>query len=469
MLNYEFVYDKIRLYDSEHWCSDFDYNLVPYIIEVLSMNIQTNCKCGKKHIFNSEVIVKEGALLELPGLLAQFEAKKVFLIADQNTYAAAGKTVTEIIKDTVKVVSCIFAEASLEPDEHSVGRAIMYYEADCDVVIGVGSGVINDISKIVANVARKPYFIVGTAPSMDGYASATSSMTRDGLKISLPSKCADVIIGDLDVLCQAPTKMMASGLGDMLAKYVSICEWRIAHLITGEYYCEDIAQQVREALKKCVDNADGLLKRDKEAVKAVFEGLVIGGVAMAYAGVSRPASGVEHYFSHVWDMRGVEFGTQVDLHGIQCAMATYHAIKLYEIVKTQTPDYEKANAYVTAFDQSAWEQTLREFLGKSSEAMIALEKKEGKYCKDTHPARFQMIAENWNTIVKIIEEELPSAEEIAKLLDTIGISTDLITLGVDTECARNTFKATKDIRDKYVLSRLAWDLGILEELTQQIP
>ena len=218
-----------------------------------------------------------------------------------------------------------------------------------------------------------------------------------------------------------------------------------------------------------MDNADGLLKRDKEAVKAVFEGLVIGGVAMAYAGVSRPASGVEHYFSHVWDMRGVEFGTQVDLHGIQCAMATYHAIKLYEIVKTQTPDYEKANAYVTAFDQSAWEQTLREFLGKSSEAMIALEKKEGKYCKDTHPARFQMIAENWNTIVKIIEEELPSAEEIAKLLDTIGISTDLITLGVDTECARNTFKATKDIRDKYVLSRLAWDLGILEELTQQIP
>ncbi len=433
------------------------------------MNIQEKCKCGKQHIFNSEVIVKEGALFELPRLLVQYNAKKVYLIADKHTYAAAGKTLTEIIQNTVKVASCIFKEDALEPDEFSVGRAIMYYEADCDVVIGVGSGVINDISKIVANVAGKPYIIVGTAPSMDGYASATSSMTRDGLKISLPSKCADVIIGDLDVLCQAPAKMMASGLGDMLAKYVSICEWRIANLITGEYYCEDIAQLVREALKKCADNAEGLLKRDKEAVKAVFEGLVIGGVAMAYAGVSRPASGVEHYFSHVWDMRGVEFGTQVDFHGIQCAMATYHAIRLYEVVKTHTPDYEKARAYVAAFDQSAWEQTLRQFLGKGAEAMIALEKKEGKYRKDTHPARFQIIAENWNTILQIIEEELPSSEEIEKLLDTIGISTDLNTLGVDANCARITFRATKDIRDKYVLSRLAWDLGILDELVCQIP
>ncbi len=434
------------------------------------MGIQTNCKCGKTHIFTSQVIVKEGALSELPRLMKQYRAKKVFLLADKNTYAAAGKAVAEIVEnEKVKIVKCIFQKDTLESDEHSVGRAIMYYESDCDVVIGVGSGVINDISKIVANVAGKPYIIVGTAPSMDGYASATSSMTRDGLKISLPSKCADVIIGDLDVLCQAPAKMMASGLGDMLAKYVSICEWRIANLITGEYYCEDIAQLVREALKKCADNADGLLKRDKEAVKAVFEGLVIGGVAMAYAGVSRPASGVEHYFSHVWDMRGVEFGIPVDFHGIQCAMATYHAVKLYELVKKQKPDYEKASAYVAAFDQSAWEQTLRQFLGKGAEAMIALEKKEGKYRKDTHPERFNIIAENWDRILQIMDEELPSSEEIEKLLDTIGISKDLSAIGIDTECARTTFKATKDIRDKYVLSRLAWDLGVLDELAGQIP
>ena len=100
--------------------------------------------------------------------------------------------------------------------------------------------------------------------------------------------------------------------------------------------------------------------------------------------------------------------------------------------------------------------------------MIALEKKEGKYRKDTHPARFQIIANNWDRILQIMDEELPSSAEIAKLLDTIGISKDLSAIGVDTQCARTTFKATKDIRDKYVLSRLAWDLGIIDELAESI-
>ncbi len=429
------------------------------------MGDSVNCECGKTHIFTSEVIVKEGALQELPRLVKRYSAKKAYLIADKNTYSAAGAEVKVFLeKENIVIASCIFQQEELEPDEESVGRAIMYYESDCDIVIGVGSGVINDISKIVSNVANKPYIIVATAPSMDGYASGTSSMTRDGLKISLSSKCADVILGDLDVLCQAPVKMMASGLGDMLAKYVSICEWRISALITGEYYCDEVARLVRKALKCCVDNAQGLLKRDKIAVKAVFEGLVIGGIAMAYADASRPASGVEHYISHIWDMRGIEFGTQVELHGIQCAMGTYQAIKLYEKLKKQIPDYEKARAYVSAFDYSAWEQELRRLLGKGAEIMIALEQKEGKYRKDTHRARFEAIAKNWDAILKIIEEELPSSAQIEELLESLGIPTDPSAIGVDTQCARTTFMATKDIRDKYIISRLAWDLGILEEL-----
>ena len=184
-----------------------------------------------------------------------------------------------------------------------------------------------------------------------------------------------MIIGDIDILKQAPEHMLKAGLGDMLAKFVSIAEWRIGNLITGEYYCERVAQLIRSALKKCVDNAEGLLKRDEAAVEAVFEGLVIGGVAMAYAGVSRPASGVEHYFSHVWDMRGLEFGTPVDLHGIQCAMGTMKAVELYEVIKTVTPDREKAYAAVEAFNYSDWSNQLRIFLGKSGDTMIAQERK----------------------------------------------------------------------------------------------
>ena len=303
---------------------------------------------------------------------------------------------------------------------------------------------------------------------MDGYASATSSMTRDGLKISLPSKCADLIVGDIDILCNAPIKMMVSGLGDMVAKYISIAEWRISNLINGEYYCEKIAQLVRTALKKCVDNAEGLLKRDKTAVRAVFEGLVICGAAMNFAGISRPASGCEHYISHIWDMRGAEFGLPVEFHGLQCAVGTLICAKTYEKIKSVVPDIDKAKSYVAAFDREGWSRQLRKFLGKGAEDMIALEVKEQKYSPTLHASRIKRIFDNWEGILKIINEEIPSVKYIEFLLDSIGCPKTPEDIGIDPAILPMTFKASKDIRDKYVLSRLCWDLGIIDEISQSL-
>ena len=428
------------------------------------------CECGRAHVTTvEEVMVGHGVIGSIPRLLQKYNSKKPFVLADRNTYEAAGKSVCDLLADHGFAYGrYIFQQDALEPDEAAVGSAVMHFDHSCDLIIGVGSGVINDIGKILSRISGRKYIIVATAPSMDGYASATSSMSMDGLKTSLNSRCADVIIGDIDILKHAPEHMLRAGLGDMLAKYVSIAEWRIAHLITGEYYCETVADLVRTALKKCVDNAEGLLRRDDAAIEAVFEGLVIGGVAMAYAGVSRPASGVEHYFSHVWDMRGLEFGTKVDLHGIQCAMGTLLAARLYDRIRTYQPDEEKAKAYVRAFSYEDWKKELRALLGKGAQAMIALEEKEGKYNPDTHAARYEVIVRNWEAIQKILDEELPSAQKIAAILDTIGVCGDPKVLDIDRDLQRLSFKATKDIRDKYVLSRLAWDLGILDELCDVI-
>lgn len=423
------------------------------------------CACGRAHIFTADVVTGKGVLKKLPEYIKKHKGTKAFVLSDKNTYAAAGGQVRAILQDAgIPCVSYSFPETSPEPDEKHVGAAVMHFDASCDIIIGVGSGVINDIGKILSSLTGKPYIIVGTAPSMDGYASATSSMTRDGLKISLPSRGADVIVGDTDILCQAPLHMMKAGLGDMLAKYVSICEWRISHLITGEYYCEAVASLIRSALDRCVSNARGLLQRDEKAVQAVFEGLVIGGVAMNYAGLSRPASGVEHYISHVLDMRAVEFGTPMDLHGIQCAIGTLIAARLYEKLKTVSPDRDKALAYAGNFDFSAWSEELRALLGKGAESMIALEAKERKYDKDLHAQRLDVILDNWDTILNIIDQELPSAAVIEGLLDTIDAPKTLSAIGIDEALLPQIFKATKDIRDKYVLSRLAWDLGILDEI-----
>ena len=438
------------------------------IRDLLSSFMQNECLCGKSHqITLPQIIVENDAITYLPKLINDYAGKKVFVLADKNTFEAAGGKVCATLENKgIEYTKYVFQSGEIEPDEKAVGSAVMHFDHSCDLIIAVGSGVINDIGKILAKINKLPYFIVGTAPSMDGYASATSSMTVDGLKVSLPSKCADVIIGDIDVLKNAPMRMLQSGLGDMLAKYISIAEWRIANEITGEYYCERIAQLIRTALKRCVNNAEGLLSRDGEAVKAVFEGLVIGGIAMAFAGVSRPASGVEHYFSHVWDMRGVEFGTKVDLHGIQCAVATNIAAGLYEKVLTITPDKEKALAYARAFKYEEWAIELRRLLGFGAEAMIALEAKEQKYGVEKHEKRLSVILKKWDKIQEIIREEIPAQKQIESILDKIAAPKTAKEIGIDCDLSI-TLKATKDIRDKYVLSRLLWDLGVMEECIEQ--
>lgn len=423
------------------------------------------CSCGREHRFDSRVVTGDGALSQLPGEIRRLGGTKAFVLSDANTFRAAGSAVVTLLKVAgIPYTSFSFPDEQPEPDERSVGAAVMHMDAGCDVIVAVGSGVINDIGKILSALSRRPYIIVATAPSMDGYASATSSMNRSGLKISLPSRCADTIIGDADILCRAPMKLLRSGIGDMLAKYISICEWRIANLLLGEYYCEEVASLIRDAVEQCVSHADGLLNRDKDAVMAVFEGLIIGGVAMNYAGVSRPASGVEHYISHVLDMRAVEFGTQAELHGIQCAMGTWIAAGLYEKLKAVTPDRQKALDSVVAFDREAWNGKLRKMLGKGAESMIALEEKERKYDAASHKARLEKLLELWQEILEIAAQEIPSAEALASLYEKLELPRTLKDIGQDEAMLPTVLRCTKDIRDKYVLSRLAWDLGIEKEL-----
>ena len=423
------------------------------------------CACGKVHVCAQEqMIVGKNAIAALPSELRRRACQKVFILADVHTYAAAGARVEEVLGEAHIPFSKYVYDRSPEPDEAAVGAAVMHFDRSCDVVLAVGSGVIGDISKILAGVSGAVYMIVATAPSMDGYASATSSMTRNGLKVSIPSACASVIIGDINVLKNAPMEMLISGLGDMLAKYISIAEWRISHVVTGEYYCETVAESIRQSLAACVQNAKGLLARDEAAVEAVFKGLVMAGAAMSYAGTSRPASGVEHYFSHLWDMRGVAFDAPVSTHGIQCAVATLIAARLYEYLQTITPERARGLAYAAQFDRDAWFSELSDFLGDGARDMIALEQKERKYCTHKHAERLEIILEHWDELIGIMQAEIPNADTLEALLDQIGCPKTPQAWGIFPDSLPVTFKATKDIRDKYVLSRLAFDLGVLEEM-----
>ena len=432
---------------------------------MINYKAPVNCKCGKVHNpITSKIICSSGAISTLYLNIKNLNAKKPFVVADEKTFKIAGGKVFSILKDNnLNFSSYVFKTQNLEPNENSISALTENFKSGCDIVIGIGSGVINDLCKILAKNLSLPYIIIATAPSMDGYCSATSSVSLNGLKVSLPTKCADVVIGDIDILKTAPLKMLVSGLGDMLAKYISICEWRISNIITNEYYCEEIANLIRTALKKCVENIDGILNKDENAIQAVFEGLALGGIAMNYAGISRPASGVEHYFSHILDMRNLEFNAPCSLHGIQCAIGTLYTIKFYEKLKLVKIDKEKALNYVKNFDYSLHMAKLKELLGKGAIEMIALEKKEQKYSPIKHEKRLDIITKNWNKILEIINSEIPPYSYIEDILNKLNAPKFAKDIGVDENLVPFIFKATKDIRDKYVLSRLLFDLGVIDE------
>lgn len=428
--------------------------------------LETGCPCGRVHRYNNDVIIGNGVIDRIGEVVDRFGAEKIYLLCDNNTWKAAANEVFNRLSD--KTVVCHrFENEHLEPDEYAIGSAVTHFPFDADLILTVGSGVLNDIGKVVAATAHKPYVIVATAPSMDGYASDNSSLIRDGIKVSLNTVGANVVIGDIDILKKAPMNMLKAGLGDILAKYISLCDWRISHHVVGTYYCAEVAQMIRDVLKRCVDNAEGLLRREDEAVRAVFEAMVISGIAVTYAGISCPVSGVEHYISHVIDMRAVEFGTPMDLHGIQCAVGTYLALQMYDRIRHTTPDPDKARAYVAAFDKTAWHNRLRELLGSAAEGMIELDKKENKYDPATHEQRLARIMD-WEPIVAIMNEELPETETIHKLLDLLEMPKSVEELGTDKALLPDIIRATKDIRDKYVTSRLAFDLGVLDEILEEI-
>ena len=184
------------------------------------------CRCGKIHKSAScECISGKGALDKIADCVKKYGAKKAFVFGDVNTYPLAGDKICKKLSDCeIDSSVYVFPQKHTEPDEWAVGTLVMHFDYECDIIISIGSGVMNDLGKVLSKAVSRPYIIVASAPSMDGYASATSSMSRGGVKVSLDTLCPDVIIGDTDILKTAPVHMIKSGLGDMIAKYTAICE-----------------------------------------------------------------------------------------------------------------------------------------------------------------------------------------------------------------------------------------------------
>lgn len=425
-----------------------------------------DCECGRHHEAGLKYLkIGRNAVQYTAEAMQSIGITKPFIVCDVNTKKAAwDKVKAELDKAGICYTLCCFEQAHVEPDEHSVGALCMAFDPACDGVIAIGSGVINDCCKVLAHAIGCPQMVVGTAPSMDGYASNSSSMIQNRVKVTLYNACPGAIIADTEIMKDAPARMLWAGLGDMLAKYIALCEWRISHMVTGEYYCEAVAGLMRSSLAKIVAAAPRLMERDPDVIGAVAEGLVLSGLAMAFAQISRPASGLEHYFSHLWEMFALDRGLPMELHGIQVGVGTYLTFKIYDRLRNITPSREIAEKAMAEFDPAAWEERMHRIFGKAAQTLIDKEKAIWhKNDPAEHQKRMDIILANWDQIMKIADEELPPTADIVALMEKQGMPIRPADIDENEKDSYDAFVASRDIRDKYLTSSMLWDIGLLED------
>jgi len=426
------------------------------------------CACGVTHAAAPlrHLAIGPGVLRGAPDMLSRIGSARPFIVCDENTYAAAGDALLGILRARgVPYTLFVFpnSKQKIEPDERACGAAMMAFDPACDAVAAVGSGVVGDVCKVLSHATGRPQLSVATAPSMDGFASSNASMIQNGVKVTLYPGCPVAILCDVDIVKNAPMHMLHAGLGDMLAKYISIYEWRVSGLVAGEYYCENVAALVRHSLRRCVSKADGLMRRDPDAVSAVVEGLVLSGLAMTFAGISRPASGLEHYYSHLWEMFALLRGKPSELHGIQVGVGALLTLEILEKLSAVTPDRALAERAARDFSAPAWEARMRDIFGLTADAVIEAEK--NTYHKNDpvkHAARLDKIIAHWPQILLILREEIPPMADIAALMRRLGMPTTPADIGIAKPDVRRALLGSREIRDKYLTSSLLWDIGLLD-------
>ena len=302
--------------------------------------MEYSCACGKSHKVDIQAIrVGSGVIQELPGILRDLGASHIFLVADNYTYEAAGRQVEQLLDQAgLAYHKRVFqTETPLVPNEYALGSVLAAMTSQDDMLLAVGSGTLNDVTKYVSARTGMPYVIAATAPSMDGYASTVAPTILDGFKTTLPAVYPAAIVADVDILKDAPMPMLTAGFGDIIGKFTSLADWRLSHQLNGEYYCPEVAGVIEAAVETCAANAQALAQREPQAIQAVTEALILSGLAMGMVGVSRPASGAEHQMAHYWEMDALRRGEEHPLHGNAVGVGTVLAASLYEMAVEYLP------------------------------------------------------------------------------------------------------------------------------------
>lgn len=106
-----------------------------------------------------------------------------------------------------------------------------------------------------------------------------------------------------------------SGVGDLVAKFSAVRDWKLAFHRTGEPVDDFAALLSNGSIHAFLSHP----KFDLKGIRLLATALLLNGIAMEICGSSRPASGSEHLISHALDA----ISTRPRLHGLQVGIATY--------------------------------------------------------------------------------------------------------------------------------------------------
>ncbi len=420
------------------------------------------CECGRTHRVEPErVIYEENALARLPEVLAEYTAgRRAVLLMDARTREVAGKEAAAVLRDAAWQVSKIVIPDPADGgspvcDDHTHDWLLHQIEAT-DIVVPVGSGVLNDLGKWIAFDLDVPYVCFGTAASMNGYASANVATTIKGVKSLLWARPPRTVVSDPTVLRDAPYELTTAGLGDILAKSVSSADWRMNHFLFDDYFCQRSVSLIADIEPLYLDHPEDVRERKPEALEALFHGLHLTGIAMTMAETSSPASGAEHLVSHTLDMMSSLDGAPHDLHGRQVGLGTVLASEVYRrVIALESPDFFPASMGI---DRAFWGPLGDEVESRYAQKAERLQK----------AVEILVQGDSWDRLREEVRPFLRSPERIRNCLKRAGAAYRAEDIGCTPERLLRATLHLHEIRSRFTVIDLARLVGVLPQAAAEI-
>jgi glycerol-1-phosphate dehydrogenase [NAD(P)+] len=425
-----------------------------------------------------DVVIGEDVLEAVADVFERsFGDSAAVMVADEHTLEVAGNTVGRALEASGRevVAPFVFAgEPTLHADYENIERLTQALSDHLAVPVAVGSGTINDIVKRASHECERPYMNVATAASMDGYTSFGASITKDGFKQTMECAAPRAVVADLAVLTKAPGPMTSSGYGDLLAKITAGADWIVADALDVEPIKPKEWSLVQGPLREATGRPADLRAGDPRAMEGLIEGLIMSGLAMQGASSSRPASGAEHQFSHLWEMEGLgqnpEGGEPPLSHGFKVAVGTVSIAALYERVLAR--DFAGLDAEAAVRSWPSWEEVegrVRDAFAGTPVEDAAVTESQAKYVDDAALAqRLDLLRERWPDLRDRIRDQLIPADQLRAQLCDAECPTTPAEIGLSAARFRATYDRARMIRSRYTILDLANETGLLDDCVEEL-